>query len=64
MEAAHRASLAKGEVGIRERKQAPTFQQFCDERFEPWAKSSFEQSVRNNWLWFRTGIRALLVGRT
>ena len=60
MEAAHRASLAKGEVGIREKKVAPTLKEFCDHRFEPWAKSTFEKSVQNNWLWFRGGIRALL----
>jgi integrase len=60
MEAAHRTSLAKGEVGIREKKQAPTFKQFCDGRFEPWAKSSFEKTSINNWRWFRTEIRALL----
>src|SRR5277367_4394168 len=60
MEAAHRASLAKGEVGIREKKVAPTLKEFCDHRFEPWAKSTFEKSVENNWLWFRGGIRALL----
>jgi integrase len=60
MEAAHRTALANGLVGIREKKQAPTLKSFCDERFEPWAKASFEKSVLNNWYWFRTGIRALL----
>src|SRR5450631_4136046 len=29
MEAAHRASLAKGEVGIREKKATPTMSAFC-----------------------------------
>ena len=38
MEAAHRASLAKGEVGIREKKVVPTLAEFISERFEPWAK--------------------------
>jgi len=60
MEAAHRTALANGLVGIRDKKQAPTLKNFCDERFEPWAKASFEKSVLNNWYWFRTGIRALL----
>ncbi len=60
IEAAHRTALAKGEVGIREKKIAPTFSEFCKKRFEPWAKSSFEKSTPNNWLWFRTGMRALL----
>src|SRR5271166_2901101 len=43
MEAAHRTSLAKGEVGIREKKVIPTLKSFCIERVEPWAKSTFEQ---------------------
>ena len=60
MEAAHRTSLAKGEVGIREPKTIPTLRQFCETRFEPWAKSTFERSTRKSWLWYRTGIRALL----
>jgi hypothetical protein len=38
MEAAHRTSLAKGEVGIREKKKATTFEEFCRERIEPYAK--------------------------
>lgn len=60
MEAAHRTSLAKGEVGIREKKVAPSLSAFCDQRLEPWAKSSFEKTSRANWLWYRTEIRALL----
>jgi integrase len=59
MESAHRTSLAKGEVGLRDRKPAPTLQQFCTDRFEPWAKATFENSCRNNWFWFRAGIRRL-----
>ena len=58
-EAAHRTSLAKGEVGIREKKAAPTLREFCEKRFEPWAKATFEESSPNNWLWFRGGIRRL-----
>jgi integrase len=59
MEAAHRTSLAKGEVGIREKKPVPTLKEFCDRRFEPWAQSTFERTCVNNWLWFRAGIRRL-----
>jgi integrase len=33
MEAAHRTALAKGEVGIRDRKPSPTLAQFADEEF-------------------------------
>jgi integrase len=60
MESAHRTSLAKGEVGIRDKKAAPTLKDFCDQRFGPWARSSFEKSTPNNWFWYRAGIRSLL----
>jgi len=59
MESAHRTSLAKGEVGIREPKKIPRLKEFCSERVEPWAKSTFESTCRKNWTWYRTGIRAL-----
>src|SRR5260370_40521191 len=59
MEAAHRTSLAKGEVGIREPRTVPTLAEFCAGRVEPWAQATFETSCRKNWLWYRTGIRAL-----
>jgi integrase len=60
MEAAHRTSLAKGEVGIRDKKPVPSLKEFCDRRFEPWAKAAFERTCRNNWYWFRAGIRRLV----
>jgi len=59
MESAHRTSLAKGEVGIREPKVIPTLKEFCASRVEPWARSTFERTTRKSWLWYRTGIRAL-----
>src|SRR5208282_1538998 len=59
MEAAHRTSLAKGEVGIREPKAVPTLKAFCSGRIEPWARSTFEKTCHKNWTWYRTGIRAL-----
>src|ERR1035437_1354155 len=59
MEAAHRTSLAKGEVGIRDKKTWPTLEEFCTNRVEPWAKSRFETTCVKNWTWYRTGIRAL-----
>lgn len=59
MESAHRTSLAKGEVGIREKKVVPTLREFCSQRVEPWAKARFETACRKNWTWYRTGIRAL-----
>jgi integrase len=60
MEAAHRTSLAKGLVGIREKKAAPSLREFCETRFEAWARSTFEKTTPNNWLWFRGGMRPLL----
>jgi integrase len=60
MEAAHRTSLAKGEVGIREKRTVPTLKEFCERRFRPWAKATFENTCRNNWLWFRAGIGRLI----
>jgi integrase len=60
MESTHRSRLAMGEVGIREKKTAPTLSAFCGQRLEPWAKSSFEKSTPNNWLWYRSGIRSIL----
>jgi len=59
MEAAHRASLAKGEVGIREKKVIPTLKTFCIERVEPWAKSTFENASPKTWLWYGFGIDSL-----
>lgn len=35
MEAAHRTALAKGEVGIRDRKPAPTLKDFQNTTFSP-----------------------------
>jgi integrase len=59
MESAHRTSLAKGEVGIREKKTVPTLREFCSQRIEPWAKARFYTTCPKNWTWYRTGIRAL-----
>jgi integrase len=39
MESAHRTSLAKGEVGIREKKPAPTLKQFLKQEFLPYAET-------------------------
>jgi len=60
MESAHRTSLAKGEVGLREKKPSSTLAEFIDNRFEPWAKATFEKSSPKTWLdWYRVGLRAL-----
>jgi len=59
MESAHRTSLAKGEVGIREPKAVPSLAEFCSGRVEVWAKATFEKACCKNWTWYRTGIRSL-----
>jgi integrase len=57
MEAAHRTSLAKGEVGIREKKPAPTLAEFCRKRFAPWAEST---SSLKTWRdFYRVGLLAI-----
>jgi integrase len=57
MEAAHRTSLAKGEVGIREKKSVPTLIEFCEKRFEPWIEST---TSKKTWLdFYRVGLRAM-----
>jgi integrase len=60
MEAAHKTSLAKGEVGIRDKKPMPTLKDFVESRFEPWAKAQFEHSSTKTWEgWYRTNLRVL-----
>jgi len=60
MESAHRTSLAKGEVGIRDKKHVMTLAEFCDDRFEPWAKATFGKSSPKTWLdFYRVGLRAI-----
>jgi integrase len=57
MEAAHRTSLAKGEVGIREKRRVPTLADFCTQRFEPWARSTTGDKT---WMGFyRVGLSAI-----
>jgi integrase len=57
MEAAHRTSLAKGEVGIRDKKTVPMLVEFCEKRFEPWIEST---TARKTWLdFYRVGLRAI-----
>jgi integrase len=60
MEAAHRTSLAKGEVGIRDKKPTLTLTEFIEKRFEPWAIATFGKSSPKTWLdWYRVGLRAI-----
>jgi integrase len=60
IESAHRTSLAKGEVGLRDKKPSVTLAQFIDNRFEPWAKATFEKASPKTWFdWYRVGLRAI-----
>jgi integrase len=59
MEAAHRTSLAKGEVGIREKTPVPTLTEFVRKQFLPWAEVTFA-AKHKTWLWYRNGVRRLL----
>ncbi len=56
MESAHRTSLAKGEVGIREQKTSPTLVEFMSHTFEPWVEATFREKPRTA-VWYRGGIR-------
>ncbi len=46
MEAAHRTSLAKGEVGIRDRVPAATIRQFAVRDFLPYCRSTFASKTK------------------
>jgi integrase len=59
IESAHRTSLAKGEIGIREKKIAPTLAEFAQLRFLPWAETTFASKPKT-WMWYRNGVRRLL----
>ena len=57
MESAHRTSLARGEVGLRDKKIAPTLADFISQRFEPWAEASTSPKT---WLdYYRPGARTI-----
>lgn len=59
MESAHRTSLAKGEVGIREKKPVPTLASFLTDRILPWAEATFGANTPKNAKWYRNECRAL-----
>src|SRR5215469_5243481 len=57
MEAAHKTSLAKGEVGIRDKKPVPTLKEFAEKDFLPFVRATkaekpntvrfYENSIEN-----------------
>jgi integrase len=58
MEAAHRTSLAKGEVGIREKKSAPTLDSFAEKDFLPYTRSTFASKLKTL-KYYEYGVKAL-----
>jgi integrase len=58
MESAHRTSLAKGEVGIREKRVAPSLTDFCEKRLAPWLKSTTAPKTWRDF--YRVGLQAIV----
>lgn len=58
IEAAHKAGLAKAEVGIRERKLVPTLREFIDNDFTPFVESRFANKVKTL-EYYRIGLKNL-----
>jgi integrase len=58
MEATHKASLAKGEVGIRERIRVPTLKDFAEKDFGPYIESRFQDKPKTL-EYYRTGLKNL-----
>lgn len=59
MEAAHKTSLAKGEVGIRDRKPVPTLKDFAENEFKPFIESRFLNKPKTL-EYYRAGIKTLV----
>jgi integrase len=53
MESAHRTSLAKGEVGIRDKDPIPTLADFLKNTLLPWAEATFGSTTPNSLKWYR-----------
>ena len=59
MEAAHKTALAKGEVGIRERKPMPTLRNFAESDFLPFIRSTFAAKPKTR-EYYHYGVKNLL----
>ena len=59
MEAAHRTSLAKGEVGIREKRPAPALSEFLKKDFMPYVITAHSAKPRTA-EYYEDGVRLLL----
>jgi hypothetical protein len=59
IEAAHKTSLAKGEVGIRDRKPVPTLREFVSNDFLPHCRATFS-AKKNTLSYYENGTAHLL----
>jgi integrase len=59
MEATHKTSLAKGEVGIRDRKPTPTLREFAENEFLPFIRSTFAAKPKTL-KYYAYGVKSLL----
>ncbi len=59
MEVAHKAALAKGEVGIRDKVQVSTLADFTAKDFLPFINARFVEK-RNTLSFYRNGVKNLL----
>jgi integrase len=59
MEAAHKASLAKGEVGLCDRKPTPTLREFAEGDFLPYVRSTFVAKPKTL-KYYEYGVKSLL----
>jgi integrase len=58
MESAHKTSLAKGEVGIRDRVSVPTLKDFTERDFRPYIEARFQNKPKTL-EYYRTGLKNL-----
>jgi len=59
IEAAHKTSLAKGEVGLRERRAVPTLTEFAENDFLPFVRSTFAAKPKTR-QYYESGVKSLL----
>jgi hypothetical protein len=59
MEAARRTALAKGEVGLRDRKAVPTLVAFIESDFLPFVRTTFAAKVKTK-AYYENGAKNLL----
>ena len=59
IEAAHKTSLAKGEVGIRDKKPVPTLREFAEREFLPFTESRFQNKPKTL-EYYKNGVKNIL----